>query len=448
MISTAIFTLLFAFAQSPEPAPARQAPAPVAPIAPIAPTAPNAPAPPSAPGPVPVPVPAPVPVPKSLLKEQVLKDFTKELEESTKDFEKEMKLLEKEMKFDEMKLLADDFKLHALGKLAGQLPVPPVPPVPPRDPRQKAREEERAKQPRRRFPEGWVESTEPFSRAFKVGRNAALLLTNVAGNIQVSPGGNDQIEVQALKHAWGPNAEQAKQRLGDSTVEAYASGNRVELRVEYAGGRDGRGVDVEFDIKVPGDASVELRTVSGDIRVTNVKGEVRVQGVSGNLSLDGTPRLAFVKSVSGDVTLNNAGADLQLSVSTVNGDLQAQTLTARSLDFNTVNGDVRIAGWSGERALIRSLDGDLDLQTNLTKGGRYEIESHSGDIQLSLPEQPGFELETHTFSGRIRIDFPIKSEGPIRDDNRGPRSIRGTYGDGSSSLRIQTFSGNLTVTRR
>ena len=135
-------------------------------------------------------------------------------------------------------------------------------------------------------------------------------------------------------------------------------------------------------------------------------------------------------------------------VRAVNGDLLAQTLTARSLDLNTVNGDVRVSGWSGERAHIRSLDGDMDLQTSLTKGGRYEIESHSGDIQLSLSEQPGFELEAHTFSGRIRIDFPIKSEGPIRDDTRGPRSIRGTYGDASSSLRIQTFSGNLTVTRR
>ena len=90
----------------------------------------------------------------------------------------------------------------------------------------------------------------------------------------------------------------------------------------------------------------------------------------------------------------------------------------------------------------------VDLQTSLVKGGRYELESHSGSINLSLPEQPGFELEAHTFSGRIRIDFPVKREGPIRDNDRGPRSVRGTYGDGSSSLRLQTFSGNLTVTRR
>jgi len=410
-------------------------------------------------GAVAVPFFAQTPVQKPQPPEDTWKELDKQLEETAKGLEKEMKLLGKKFESEDFKLRVEEkamrmeelaLRMAELGmaQAGKQFPVPPVTPVPPKDPRERAREEERAKQPRRRFPEGWVESTEPFSRSFKVGRTSTLLLTNVAGNIQVSPGGNDQIEVQALKHAWGPSAEQAKQRLGEATVEAYASGNRVELRVEYPRGRDDRGLDVEFDVKVPADASVELRTVSGDIRVTNIKGEVRAQGVSGNLALEGTPRLAMARTVSGDISLGNAGADVQLTVSTVNGDVQAQTLTARALDLNTVNGDVRIAGWSGERAHIRSLDGDLDLQTSLTKGGRYEIESHSGDIQLSLPEQPGFELETHTFSGRIRIDFPIKSEGPIRDDNRGPRSIRGTYGDGSSSLRIQTFSGNLTVTRR
>jgi DUF4097 and DUF4098 domain-containing protein YvlB len=175
---------------------------------------------------------------------------------------------------------------------------------------------------------------------------------------------------------------------------------------------------------------------------------VRAQGISGNLALEGTPRLAAAKTVSGDITLTKAGADAQLSLSTVSGDLLLQTLTARALDLNTISGNVQIGGWSGDRAVIRTLSGDLDLQTSLTKGGRYDLESHSGDIQLAMPEQPGFDLDASTFSGRIRVDFPIKSEGPIRDNDRGPRSVRGTYGDASSSLRLQTFSGDLTVTRR
>lgn len=327
--------------------------------------------------------------------------------------------------------------------IARQFPVPPVPSVPPRDPRQKPRERDR-----RRVPENWVEATEPYSRSFPAGKGATLLLSNVAGHIQVTAGSSERIEVEALKHSWGPNLEQAKARLGDATIETYAIGSRVELRVESSERRDARNVGVEFSVKVPPDATVDLRTVSGDIRVTSVKGEVRVQGVSGNVGLEGTSRLASVKTVSGGITITNAGADAQLSLSTVNGDLLVQTLNTRVLDVNTVNGDVRISGWSGDRAHIRTLDGDLDLQTSLIKGGRYEIESHSGDINLSLPEQPGFELEAHTFSGRIRIDFPIRSEGPIREVSRGPRSVRGSYGDASSSLRLQTFSGSVTVTRQ
>jgi len=330
-----------------------------------------------------------------------------------------------------------------MAQMSKQFPVPPVPPVPPKDPREKPRERRG-----RRIPEGWVDTTEPFTKTFPVTKGAMLMLSNISGNIQIVPGTADKIEVEALKRAWGPSVEQAKQRLGDAVIETYATGNRVEVRVENGERRDGRGIDVEFNVKVPGDAAVDLRTVSGDVHITNVKGELRIQNVSGNVQLEGTARVTSVKTVSGDVTLNNAGSDQQVSLSTVNGNVQLQTLTAPGIDLDTINGDVRIAGWSGNRAHIRSLDGDLDLQTSLTKGGRYEIESHSGNILLSLAEQPGFDLEAHTFNGRIRIDFPIKSEGPIRDSDRGPRSVRGTYGDASSSLRLQTFNGNLTVTRR
>ncbi len=58
--------------------------------------------------------------------------------------------------------------------MALQFPIPPVPPVPPRDPREKPRERDR-----RRVPDGWVEATEPFSRAFPVGKSATLMLSNI-----------------------------------------------------------------------------------------------------------------------------------------------------------------------------------------------------------------------------------------------------------------------------
>jgi hypothetical protein len=407
-----------AFAQAP-PAPPDVPVAPIAPAAPVEPIAPD-----------------------MAIRIDIDQRIEQALEMQQLEIERHMRL-ERESARGEVQTQVAEAMAQAGRAMSRQFPVPPVPPVPPRDPRQKPRERDR-----RRVPEGWVESTEPFSRAFPVAKDATLMISNVAGNIQVAAGAGERIEVEALKHAWGPNAEQAKQRLADAQIETYATGNRLELRVEHGDRRDPRGVDVEFNVKVPGDTTVELRTVAGDIRVVNVKGEVRVQSVNGNLALEGTSRLAAVKTVSGGITITNGGADAQLSVSTINGDLLVQTLATRALDVNTVNGDVRITGWSGDRAQIRTLDGDLDLETSLVKGGRYDVESHSGNLNVSLPEQPGFDLEAHTFSGRIRVDFPVKSEGPIRDNDRGPRSVRGTYGDASSVLRLQTFNGNLTVTRR
>ena len=152
-------------------------------------------------------------------------------------------------------------------------------------PAQKPRERNR-----RRVPEGWVESTEPFSRSFKVGKGATLLLANISGNIQVTAAAGEHIEVQALKRAWGPNAEQAKQRLATRPSRRMRPAIVSKCAWSMAERKDGRGVDVEFDVKVPADTVVELRTVSGDMRVTNVKGEVRVQGVSGNVVLEGTPQ--------------------------------------------------------------------------------------------------------------------------------------------------------------
>ena len=64
------------------------------------------------------------------------------------------------------------------------------------------------------------------------------MLSNISGNIQVTPGNGERIEVEALKHAWAPKIEQAKQRLADALIETYATGNRVELRVESGERRD------------------------------------------------------------------------------------------------------------------------------------------------------------------------------------------------------------------
>jgi DUF4097 and DUF4098 domain-containing protein YvlB len=299
---------------------------------------------------------------------------------------------------------------------------------------------------RRRPPAGLSEATEPFDRTFKVGANPELLVSNVAGNIRVSTGSNGQISVKATKRAYDRTQAEARQLLSDLTIAVRTSGDRVELQVEYPR-RDRNNGEVEFDIAVPGNCAAELRSVSGSIAVSNVKGELRANTVSGNVSLDSASRIAGAKSVSGNIDITSGAGDATLTLDTVSGRITARGLTAKTIDVSSVSGDIRLTDWQSDRSSSRTVSGAIELSGALARSGRYDFESHSGNVRLTLADQPGFELDTRSFSGNVRSDFSLRTEGLLNSGRR-TRSTRSTYGDGSASLQIRTFSGDIAVLRR
>ena len=76
-------------------------------------------------------------------------------------------------------------------------------------------------------------------------------------------------------------------------------------------------------------------------------------------------------------------------------------------------------------------------------------------MRLTLSNPPGFELNANSFSGSIRSDFPVTiggtSDGRDRNGRRrivNNRSMRATYGDGSATLTILTFSGDIVIAKK
>ena len=101
---------------------------------------------------------------------------------------------------------------------------------------------------------------------------------------------------------------------------------------------------------------------------------------------------------------------------------------------------------------MKSVSGNVEFAGSLGKGGRYDINSHSGNIRLALAGNTGFELNANSFSGSIRSDFPVTLGGTSdRNDRRraGPgRATHAVYGDGSATLNIRTFSGDIVIAKR
>ncbi|MCC7123404.1 MAG: DUF4097 family beta strand repeat protein [Acidobacteria bacterium] len=299
------------------------------------------------------------------------------------------------------------------------------------------------------------EQTERESRTFAVGDGAALDVSNISGDVQVTGGSGREIRVEATRRVRHRDADEARRLLREMRVEFTHVGNRVEVRTQYPRrtGGSGRNISASVDylITVPASAIVAIKTIAGNARVTQVHGEVRAEAISGDVEVTGARNLALAKTVSGNVTVREATGAAGLSLATISGNVTAATLQSRALDCTSVSGNIVLTGVQVERLDAKSLSGNIDLGATLARGGRYQVGSHSGDIRITLGNDTGFELDANTFSGTLRTDVPVVLRGDAAASEtrrRTPRTIRGTFGDGSALLSVKTFSGSVVIGRK
>jgi DUF4097 and DUF4098 domain-containing protein YvlB len=191
--------------------------------------------------------------------------------------------------------------------------------------------------------------------------------------------------------------------------------------------------------------------------VTGIRGSLRAESVSGDVAATDTPRVEVAKSVSGDVTLSGVSTDGDLAAGSVSGDVTARSVKVHSLDLNSVSGNIGVSDVTCDRLYAKSVSGGVDYAGSITRGGSYDINVHSGDVRLTLANPAGFVLNANTFSGSIRSDLAmtIGGDADARDrDRRGRRegannrTMRATYGDGSATISVRSFSGDIIINKR
>ena len=298
------------------------------------------------------------------------------------------------------------------------------------------------------------EQIEKVSQTYKVGDAGALDVSHLAGDIRVTGGGGNEIKIDATKRARHRDPEHAKRLLEALRIDVNNFNGRVEVRTIYPRrGSFGNNISatVDYVITVPAGATVSLKSISGDISVSNVKGEVRAETVSGSVNVNATPNLTIAKTISGDVTAQNIGTETTLVLSTISGTVLGTGLKVRALEAGSVSGNVRLVGSEIERLEAKSVSGDIEFDAPLSKGGRYEFTSHSGNVRLTIPGNTGFDLDADTFSGSVRSDLPVtlRTMGRSDQNRRGSnRAIRGSYGDASALLTVRSHSGSVVITKK
>ncbi|HYM11712.1 MAG TPA: DUF4097 family beta strand repeat-containing protein [Bryobacterales bacterium] len=203
-------------------------------------------------------------------------------------------------------------------------------------------------------------------------------LRNVNGAVRVEAWDQNQVEIEAEKEA------SSRRLLDEVQVDIRGEGDSVDVETHaphrsfFFGGM----TKVDYRVRAPREARLDLRNVNGGIEVRGSGGRARAETVNGSVRIE---------NVSGVV-----------EATTVNGRIEA--------------GYSRVAE------------------------GRHAFSTTNGSVTLYLPGDASAEFEAHTVNGRISTEFPLQVNRRF-----GNHRLTGRLGDGRSSFRIRTVNGSVRL---
>jgi DUF4097 and DUF4098 domain-containing protein YvlB len=244
-----------------------------------------------------------------------------------------------------------------------------------------------------------------------------------AGNVNLTAAQTQTVTVSLLpQHGRG---SKAAEKLIDDTEVSFEGGTltvKVAKRIQLRGD-----APLDLTIALPEGSAVAARTGSADVSCAGELGALDGRTASGDVTADRITGHASLATASGDVRLTDAAGDV--SVNTASGDVTIQRIGG-DLTVKTASGDVRI-GQAGPLAEVKTASGDVRIDS--IADGRADVTSVSGDVALGVPPGIGVYLDLSSISGHVRSEL---------DSDSG-----GSYGDASLTLRCNSVSGDIRITR-
>src|SRR5262249_31019009 len=108
---------------------------------------------------------------------------------------------------------------------------------------------------------------------FKVSKHSMVSVNNQYGPVRVKAGAPREVSVSAVLHSDKVELDQATR------------GNRIDLVSHLLPGSDEASGTVEYEMTVPADANLTLRSGNGAIHVEKIHGDLMLEGNSGAVEI-------------------------------------------------------------------------------------------------------------------------------------------------------------------
>ncbi len=263
------------------------------------------------------------------------------------------------------------------------------------------------------------------SHSFKVENGGRLTVRVTNGRFTIDGWNRQEVKIEETVRLDVYSREEAERQLTHSKTEYEHYGANVNIL--RRGGS--RALFRFYDIKVPQNYNIKLKTSSGDINVSAVSGDLQLSTTGGDLRLKRCSGTVSARTSGGDIELETLKADVDIS--TAGGNIMISGIEGK-LEASTSGGDIELENTTGA-VRIRTAGGDLFIRA---AKGKVRGSTSGGSIHV---EDCGDDVKIRTSGGNLRL----RNIGGDVDGRTSGGDIDGT--DLRGQCDFSTSGGDITV---
>ena len=298
-------------------------------------------------------------------------------------------------------------------------------------------------------------------KSFTVGSDGTLSLDSDLGSVSVTSGGRDTVKIVVIREIKSGDKDEILRNL-DMVIEQH--GDDVDIRTEYKkinskflGLFRNSSLKLKYEITVPEDYNVKLKTAGGSIRVDDLDGLADCRTSGGSIKLGGIGGPVDAHTSGGSITLTGSGGDAALktsggkiTVGNVDGAVTAKT-SGGSIHMERINGSVH-ARSSGGGITIEDAAGSVDASTSggsvkasisEQPRGDCRLTTSGGGITITIDPDHHYSIDARTSGGGVSSDVPVTVSGEMKR-NRLVADMNG----GGPELYLRTSGGGIRIRER
>ncbi len=257
---------------------------------------------------------------------------------------------------------------------------------------------------------------ERIEKHFPVQGKPKITLRNSSGRIQVKAWTKNEVLV-----AWTNSS-------GKSVVETEQAGNRVELISRPVDESNVTEDKTDFDITVPIESELNVRTDSGNVTVESVHGDMTFDTVDANLQLSDVNGYLMVKTLDGSLVC---------------------TRCSGKLEANSISGNVQMLDPSLESVRVQTSSGNILFDGSFLSRGIYIMKNFSGTIEVHFSSNDSFDVNATSLKGRVVNQALFKPDAHgSHPSTKWGQSLFGTMNEGHAKVELSSFSGTIKILQR